>query len=38
VVLVSVVSGEVIIVMALVISMYRASRTLSSDVLEERGV
>jgi NADH-quinone oxidoreductase subunit K len=37
VVLVSVVSGEVIIVMALVISMYRASRTLSSDVLEERG-
>jgi NADH:ubiquinone oxidoreductase subunit K len=38
VVLVSVVSGEVIIVMALVISMYRASRTLSSDVSEERGV
>ncbi len=38
VVLVSVVSGEVIIVMALVISMYRASRTLSSEVLEERGV
>jgi len=38
VILVSVVSGEVIVVMALVISMYRVSRKLSSDILEEKGV
>lgn len=38
VILVSVVSGEVIVVMALVISMYRASRSLTSDVLKEEGV
>jgi len=37
-ILVSVVSGEVIVVMALVISMYRVSRKLSSDILEEEGV
>jgi NADH-quinone oxidoreductase subunit K len=38
VILISVVSGEVIVVMALIISMYRVSRTLTSDALAEEGV
>jgi len=38
VVLVSVVSGEVIVVIALVISMYRATRELTSEALREEGV
>jgi NADH:ubiquinone oxidoreductase subunit K len=38
IVLISVVSGEVIVVMALIISMYRVSRTLTSDALAEEGV
>ena len=38
IILISVVSGEVIVVMALVISMYRVSRTLTSDALAEEGV
>ncbi len=38
IVLISMVSGEVIVVMALVMSMYRYSRTLTSDVLAEEGV
>jgi NADH:ubiquinone oxidoreductase subunit K len=38
IILISVVSGEVIVVMALIISMYRVSRTLTSDALAEEGV
>ena len=38
VVLVAVVSGEVIVVIALVISMYRATRELTSEALREEGV
>lgn len=38
IVLISVVSGEVIVVMALIISMYRATKMLTSDALREEGV
>jgi len=38
VVLIAVVSGEVIVVIALVISMYRATRELTSEALREEGV
>jgi len=38
IVIVSVVSGEVIIVVALIVAFYRISRTLESGPLEEEGV
>ncbi|MEM0491075.1 MAG: NADH-quinone oxidoreductase subunit K [Acidilobaceae archaeon] len=38
IILVSVVAGEVVIVMALILSMYRSVKTLLSDPLEEPGV
>ncbi|MCE4613329.1 MAG: NADH-quinone oxidoreductase subunit K [Desulfurococcales archaeon] len=38
VVLTSVVAGEIIVVIAVVVSLYRASRSLTSEPLEEPGV
>jgi NADH:ubiquinone oxidoreductase subunit K len=37
-VLTSVVAGEVIVVIAIIVSLYRAARSLTSEPLEEAGV
>ncbi len=38
IIIVSVVSGEIIVIIALLAGMYRMARSLTSNVVEERGV